>query len=467
MGMSINRNFGFGSRKTLTENQRLKERTFARLSSGLRINSAKDDAAGLSISMRLTSNFRGIDTAVRNASDGISMVQTAEGALGQVTENLQRMRELAVQASNGTLTRSDRDSIQKEMSQLTEQIEAVSENTTFNGRNLLNGSGGGTTLQIGPDAGDTLQINALDARPDRLGQSAEATAQSTGIGLTTGDLSINGVEIRATSSRDDGLSTANQDSSARAIARAINDASDLTGVTAQAETTRVNGGEVIGGELSAANSLEINGVTIAGINVEAGDGGDALINSINAAAEDTGVVASRNDNGQLSLSATDGRNISISVTGNADQITGFSSGTTSADVQLTSSEAFDVGGNDPSVVSLNAGTQGPGSSSSIANVDVTTVDGANTAIEQIDRALESVSSQRSRLGATQNRLESTISNLNVASENAQNASGRISDADFAQEAAELIRQRILERSNIAMRSQANISQKAALQLLNG
>ena len=164
MGMSINRNFGFGSRKTLTENQRLKERTFARLSSGLRINSAKDDAAGLSISMRLTSNFRGIDTAVRNASDGISMVQTAEGALGQVTENLQRMRELAVQASNGTLTQSDRESIQQEMSQLTEQIEMVSENTTFNGRNLLNGSGGGTTLQIGPDAGDTLQIEALDAK---------------------------------------------------------------------------------------------------------------------------------------------------------------------------------------------------------------------------------------------------------------------------------------------------------------
>ena len=100
--------------------------------------------------MRLTSNFRGIDTAVRNASDGISMVQTAEGALGQVTENLQRMRELAVQASNGTLTQSDRESIQQEMSQLTEQIEMVSENTTFNGRNLLNGSGGGTTLQIGP-----------------------------------------------------------------------------------------------------------------------------------------------------------------------------------------------------------------------------------------------------------------------------------------------------------------------------
>ena len=467
MGMSINRNFGFGSRKTLTENQRLKERTFARLSSGLRINSAKDDAAGLSISMRLTSNFRGIDTAVRNASDGISMVQTAEGALGQVTENLQRMRELAVQASNGTLTQSDRESIQQEMSQLTEQIEMVSENTTFNGRNLLNGSGGGTTLQIGPDAGDTLQIEALDARPEQLGQSAEATLQSTGVGLMTGDLSINGVDIRATSSRDDGLSTENRESSARAIASAINDASDLTGVTARADTTVVTGGEIMGGELSATDSLEINGVTIAGVNVEADDAGDTLINSINAATDETGVIASRNEEGQLSLSATDGRNISISVTGNADQITGLSSGTTSADVQISSSESFDIGGTDPSVVSLNPGTQGPTPSSAIANVDVTTMDGANTALEQIDRALETVSSQRSRLGATQNRLESTISNLNVASENAQNANGRISDADFAQEAAELIRQKILERSNIAMRSQANISQKAALQLLNG
>ena len=466
MGLLINRNRGLTPQRKLNETQRNLQKTFARLSSGLRINSAKDDAAGLSIATRMGSNFRGLEMAMRNANDGISMAQTAEGALGGITENLQRMRELAVQASNGTLTQSDRESIQSEMSQLTDEINRVSETTTFNGRKLLDGSSGPTQLQVGATAGDTIEIGATDTRASTLGQSAQVTASSNGTALAQGELELNNVAIRATSATDDTVSTERADESAMALANAINDAAALTGVTAQANATEVTTSTVQGGTLDTANSLTINDVAITGIDVEVADGGDALMDAINAVSDDTGVIASRNADGGLDLSASDGRNIAIETTGNADQITGFTSGVTVGTVTLESSENFTISGTDPGAVNITAGTQGQSAQTALDSTDVSTQRGAEEAIARIDRALEDVTSRRSSFGAMQNRLESTINNLAVASENTQIARSRIQDADFAKEAAELIRQQILERSSLAMTGQANISQKAALQLLS-
>lgn len=466
MSLTVNRPKGLLAQRQLNQAQKNKERTFARLSSGLRINSAKDDAAGLSIATRMGSNFRGLEMAMRNASDGISMAQTAEGALGGITENLQRMRELAVQASNGVLTQTDRESIQAEISQLSDEISRVSETTTFNGKNILDGSSGVTNLQVGPNSGDTISIGAIDVRASSLGQTAQTSASLESGGLNSGDLTINGTAVRATANTDDTLSTVNANESAIALAAAINDASGSSDVTAVVNDNVVAGGTIDGGTLDAANALTINDVTITGFEVASDDGGDTLINAINAETETTGVVASRNVDGNLELNASDGRNIAIETTGDAAQITGLSTGVTTGTVRLESSDAFVISGNDPAAANLSSGTQGLTPTSTVDSVDVTTRSSAEDAIARIDRALEEVSSRRSGLGAMQNRLESTINNLSVASENNQVASSRIQDADFAKEAAELLRQRILERSSIAMSGQANISQQAALLLLN-
>jgi flagellin len=465
MSLKINRSSGLSSQRHLNKAQKNLQKTFARLSSGLRINSAKDDAAGLAISTRMGSNFRGFEMAIRNANDGISMAQTSEGALSGVTENLQRMRELAVQASNGTLSSRDRESIQNEMGQLTDEIDRVSKTTTFNGRKLLDGSGGSTQLQVGASPGDTIQMDAIDTRSGSLGQSAQVTASSNGASLQSGDLELNGVSVRATSPTDDTLSTSMASQSAMAIANAVNDSSASSGVSATVNDTVVSGATIQGGTLDSNNSLTINDVTITGINVAASDGGDTLIDAINAVTDDTGVVASRDQSGNMELVASDGRNIAVETTGTADQITGLSSDVTTGTITLDSSESFTVSGGDPSAVNLTAGTQGQSAQTAIENVDVSTQGGAEDAIERIDRAIEEVSSRRSGLGAMQNRLESTVNNLSVASENTQLARSRIEDADFAKETAELIRQRLLQRSSMAMSGQANVSQQAALQLL--
>jgi flagellin len=465
MGLTINRSVGLGAQRNLNKSQKNMQKTFARLSSGLRINSAKDDAAGLAISTRMGSNFRGFEMAIRNANDGISMTQTSEGALSGITENLQRMRELAVQASNGTMNSQDRQNIQSEVGQLTDEINRVSETTTFNGNRLLDGSGGVTQLQVGASAGDTIQMNPIDTRTDSLGQSAQVMASSAGADLQSGDLELNNVAIRATAPTDDTMSTTMSGQSAVALANAINDSSASSGVTATVNDNTVSGNAIQGGTLDSNNSLVINDVTIMAIDIAVSDGGDNLMDAINAATDETGVVASRNQEGNIELMASDGRNIAVETTGSADQITGLDSGVTTGTVTLDSAESFTVEGGDPSAVNLTAGTQGQSAESALTNVDVSTQGGAEDAIARIDRALDEVSSRRSGLGAMQNRLESTVNNLSVASENTQIARSRIADADFAKETAELIRQRLLQRSSMAMSGQANVSQQAALQLL--
>ena len=229
-------------------------------------------------------------------------------------------------------------------------------------------------------------------------------------------------------------------------------------MTATVNDTSVSGNSVQGGTLDSANALTINDVTITGFDA-ADDGGDSLINAINAQSESTGVVASRNVDGNVDLTASDGRNIAVEATGNAAQITGLDTSVTTGTVTLQSDASFTVAGTDPGAANLTAGTQGISSNTAVDSVDVTSQSGAEDAIARIDRAIEQVSSRRAGLGAMQNRLESTINNLSVASENSQIAQSRIQDADFAKEAAELLRQRILER-RVSLAGQANISQQA-------
>ncbi len=448
--------------------QKLLGKAFQKLSSGLRINSAADDAAGLAISNRFTSQTRGLNQAIRNANDGVSLVQTAEGALQSVTDNLQRIRELSIQAANGTLNDADRGAIQSEIDQLSSEIERIGDTTTFNGRKLLDGSEGPQSFQVGANANETISVGRIDARASTLGAAAFADgAQIDASGVDAGELEINGVEIRATQDVDDTLSSAGNDRSAIAVAAAINDSSPTTGVTAQANATEVEGQAIQGGTLDTDNRLVINGETISGFEVNADDAQGNLVDAINSVSDRTGVVASRTEGGEIQLEAQDGRNIDIQTTGDADQITGLQDGTTTGTVTLSSDAQFTVDGADPLDAGLEAGIAGVTDSRAVTTIDVTTVEGANRAIEIADRALGQVSSIRSQLGAVQNRFESTISNLSSVSENIQASNSRIQDADFAAQSANLIKQQILGQANIAVLAQANASNNSALRLLGG
>lgn len=450
------------------QNKKLLGLAFQKLSSGLRINSAADDAAGLAISNRFTAQTRGLNQAIRNANDGISLTQTAEGALQSVTDNLQRIRELSIQAANGTLNDADREAIQAEISQLGSEIERIGETTTFNGKKLLDGSGGPQSFQVGANSRETITVGSVDARASRLGSAAFADGtQIDPSGIDAGELEINGVEIRATQDVDDPLSSTGNDRSAIAVAEAINDSSANTGVTAQVNATQVEGQAIQGGTLDTDNRLVINGETISGIDVNADDAQGNLVDAINSVTDRTGVVASRTEGGEIQLEAQDGRNIDIQTTGNADQITGLTDGTTTGTVTLSSDEQFTIEGVDPLDAGLQAGIAGVTDSRAVDTIDVTTVEGANRGIEIADRALSQVSSIRSKLGAVQNRFESTISNLSSVSENIQASNSRIRDADFAAQSANLVKQQILDQANIAVLAQANASNNSALQLLGG
>jgi flagellin len=324
-----------------------------RLSSGLRINSAKDDAAGLAISDRMTSQIRGLNQAARNANDGISLAQTAEGALQESTNILQRMRELSVQSANDTNTSSDRSSLQAEVSQLISEMDRIATTTQFNGKNLLDGTLGTSSFQVGANANQTISLTIDGARASQLGALATgssnvaqtATATETGgallqtamtqvstayTGVNTpaivggGDLTINGTNIVATTAED---ATAGKTvGSAYAKAIAIN-ASGVDGVTATASNTKTSasltGSLFINNSLtndagvadaSMTYALTINGDQVFAQTFDystADVSVDSIVTSINNNTEDTGVIASKSSTDQLVLTAADGRDIII------------------------------------------------------------------------------------------------------------------------------------------------------------
>lgn len=469
MTLRINSNKeSLNSLNSLQRNQGLLNKAFQRLSSGSRINSAADDAAGLAITQRFTSQVRGLSQAIRNASDGVSLTQTADAALGSSEDALQRIRELSVQAANGTLTDGDRESIQAEVGQLQDELDRIGGSTTFNGRKLLDGTAGNQSFQIGANANETVTAPTFDARAGSIGRAAVATGGAiSATGLQNGELSVNGIAIRATVAVDDTASSTQNTGSAIAVSRAINDSTRLTGVTATANATRVTGGAAQGGQLDSNNTLSINGFAFTSVDVNAADGGGGLVDSINAASDETGVTATRNVAGGIDLRAQDGRNIDVQATGNAATISGLSSGTTTGTVTLTSDSQISVAGTQPADAGLAAGLYGVRADSSVANIDVSTVDGANNALQTVDRALAQIGQSRSRYGALQNRFEGTISNLSNVVENTSAARSRIADADYGQEAANLIRARILGQANISVLAQANVSSQIALRLLAG
>ena len=445
----------------------------ARLSSGLRINSARDDAAGLAISDRFTSQIRGTNQAARNANDGISLAQTAEGALASVSSNLQRMRELAVQSANATNSSSDRAALQQEVSQLRSEIDRVATQTQFNGISLLDGTFSSQNFQVGANAGQTITVSSIaSARTSSLGQSygvsLTGTALTASTGITgAGQFAIQGVDIYAGSSVG---------GNARDIAAAIN-ARSIAGVTATAQATSAAGSWAATASATAGTAtLTINGIAI-GLTLTTVQATDVAntISAINANSAATGVTAT-NNGGAITLGAVDGRNIDSSfalgtATNMAKQDIGLGSvaATTwsSYNVSYTGTAALAVTGSASAGVKglTNASTAAAATGTAVSVLDVSTVNGANAALASIDAALSSVSGSRASLGAIQNRFQSTIENLQVQSENLSAARSRIQDADFAAETAALSRAQVLQQAGTAMVAQANQMPNQVLTLL--
>ncbi|MFW2355092.1 flagellin [Hydrogenophaga sp.] len=368
------------AQRNLTQSAGSLATSMQRLSSGLRVNSAKDDAAGLAISERMNAQVRGLNVAARNANDGISLAQTAEGALGKVGDMLQRMRELAVQSSNATNNQTDRNALDAEVTALKDEIGRVAGSTKFNGTSLLDGSFASQSFQVGANAGETITVSTI----------ADVTLANLG-GTTN-------------------------------IATTSVAASALTGFA----TAIPAGGVTI-------NGVDIGAVTAAG---SAGERANQMVSAINKVSAQTNVGASYDAaTGQISLRSTSG---SIVVAGASATvpIAGFAAGTTAA-----------------------VATTG------IAGLNVQSFDNSQTALVQIDKALEAVNTSRANLGALQSRFENAVSSIQITAENTAAARGRIVDADFAKETSNLSRSQILQQAGTAMVAQANQAPQGVLALL--
>ena len=462
-----------------------------RLSTGVRINSAKDDAAGLAISTRMTANIRGLSAAIRNANDGISLTQTAEGSLNAIQDNLQRIRELAVQASNTGNNNSDRAALNAESAQLIQEINRVADNTAFNGIKLLDGSFQNQSLQVGAgnELNDRILISIGNAKANALGvgggssylTTVTAAAAGNGTALASGELVINGFAVGATVS--DGVSSgASANASGIAIAAAINAISGSTGVTAKVAANTL-AGTTVGSAGSAINAgdITINGVAlgaIAAASAATGPTRGAQVSAaVNAVTSQTGVTATFDTStGAVALTAADGRNIIVTYDGtNATaQKTGLgTAGTKVAVVSLSSSglsgitlaaatsdgaarSGFTTLGYSAAVATAGAG---------VSTVDLTTVSGAQTALSTLDKAINTVTDSRAAMGAYQNRLTASISNLETTSMNLQASRSRILDTDYAKETTNLAKSQIITQAATAMLAQANQSSQSVLALL--
>ncbi|MDO9052931.1 MAG: flagellin [Gallionella sp.] len=482
----INTNMAsLNAQRNLNTSQTAQNDALQRLSSGMRINSAKDDAAGLAITSRMSSQIAGSNQAIRNANDGISLAQTAEGDLSQISNNLQRMRDLAVQASNATNSASDRAALNAEVQSLAQEIDRVSQNSSFNGVKLLDGSFTAQNFQVGANAtaNDSVQIASIaSARISQLGSAGATTAATrTGTATTTalaaGDVTLNGFQVGASNV---GALPGESAASAKQIAVAINAISGSSGVTATANTTSVAGAAATAfAALTAANSLSVNGISIGAIaagTTAAGQGANVAA-AFNSVSSQSGVTASANaTTGVVTLSAVEGRDITLLALGTTtvaqalaatglvtgDTVTPAAAVTTRGTITLSSNNAAGIvqGG----AAAASAGLTAAGlvtaattvsNVSAISAINISTAAGATSALSAIDGALATVNSSRASLGAYQNRFASVVSSLQTTSENLTASRSRIQDTDFAAETASLSRAQILQQAGTAMLAQAN------------
>ena len=445
-------------------NQAGASKSMEKLSSGFRINRAGDDAAGLAISEKMRGQIRGLKQASRNAQDGISLIQTAEGSLNETHSILQRMRELAVQASNGTSTDNDRAEIQKEVSQLVDEIDRISNTTEFNTKKLLNGKAG---VQGSVTAGSTIgqfiggtektlegtYVITIDT--DAASKATRAAGSDIGTvnNFSSKDYSINGIQINVADL---------DDSNVAGLATRINEYTAQTGVEASASATQITLTQVNYGSkhsitIAGDDSAELGGTLTAGKDVRV---------DITTADGTTADVADLVGDGQMVTipDGYDGAGLTVKVTGTANN--------ESFTVNVTQgSLSFQIGANEGQDMSLAINEMSTSklgdveAGNYIRDIDLSTQGGAKAATSVINKAIDQVSAERSKLGAVQNRLEHTIANLGTSAENLQAAESRIRDLDMAEEIMAFTKNNILQQAATAMLAQANMAPQSVLQLL--
>jgi flagellin len=491
MPLTLNTNIdSLNAQRNLTTSKSSLSQALQRLSSGLKINSAADDAAGLAIASNFTTQINGTNQAVNNANDAVSEAQTAGGALSTLTQNLQSIRTLAVEAANGSNSAADRAALDQQVQQQISEITRIAAQTNFNGARVLDGSAGVTNYQVGANVGSTISVNLTQGvRSDQIGQVATASTTATTAALT-GTLSIAvGTGTAVTVGTSVAGSQAGQTAgSAYAKAQAINIAG-ISGLTASANTAVVETtgfSNVVAGTGASTYDLSINGQAIySGTgNIAAG----STLTAANVAAQinlysslDGNVTASV-ASGKLTLTAADGSDIKVQQTVAGATVSGTgidaslagTNGTVagtlgagqvnSGKVTLESNSNIQLSGTDVAAIGQTAGTISLGSNT-LANANVLTVSGANNTINAVDAALATVSSLQSQLGAIQNRFTSTVSNLQSTVQNLTSSRSTIQDADFAAETAKLTQSNVLQQAGISVLAQANQQPQLILKLL--
>ena len=474
MPQVINTNImSLNSQRNLNRSQNALQTSLQRLSSGLRINSAKDDAAGLAISERFTAQIRGLNQAVRNANDGISLSQTAEGALSEAGNILQRIRELAVQSANATNSASDRQALNAEVGQLVAELDRIATNTEFNGQKLLDGTFGSAIFQVGANANQTIGTTTGNFRTSQYGDYRVSGAASSGAATAR----IGGETVTVNGSLGSRDFTIAAGESAKGVAESINAFVNDTGVRAFAKTELEVSFDAAGAYIIDVTSDNETAETIAFTlgDPTSADGLSAAVTAFNDASSKTGVTARLNeDSTAIILTNSTGNNITMmdKATPNAGNVTvggavltadgAVDTAVITGQVTFDSDRSFSVSGTAGQSLtnSIEASDL-----MSVAQLDVSTVDDANEALAIVDAALNIVNGQRAKFGAIQSRFESTIANLSTNAENLTAARSRIRDTDFAQETAELTRAQILQQAGTAMLAQANLQPQNVLALL--
>ena len=526
MASVLNTNMpSINTQRKLSKAQSALDKSLERLSSGLRINTARDDAAGLAISERMTAQVRGLTVATRNANDGVSMAQTAEGALAEMGDILQRIRELAVQSANATNSAGDRKSLNDEVNQLVAELNRFANTTEFNGMKLLNGDDPVSAFHVGANSNQTIVATTTDFRTSKYGSyqigNATVTSSTAGAGKgvsisnavtnTTANVSSN-LQVTGAAVSKPGTMTLNGPNASGTVALTVSDSAadiaskinsqDLTGIKATARTETMIGfttGDYtieISTTNATSNSANTETATISfsvpkigGDTI--GSSAEALTDAVNAFNEQsskTGITAKLNDaKTGIILENDEGKNINITLKNPANTIymgnqssgvsaatsaSGATTFTAAGQVTLDSARSYSVtlaASMNIQAGVLSGGSMGAGTYGStlqrVDSLDITTIKGANDAIHICDSAIDAVNAQRAKYGALQNRFEHTISNLQTSHENVSAARSRIQDADYVAETAALSRNQVLQQAATSMLTQANNLPQNILTLL--
>jgi flagellin len=472
--------------------------SLAKLSSGLRINSAADDASGMSIADSLRSQASSLSQAVSNANDGVSIAQIADGAMDEQISILDTIKTKATQAAQDGQSTSSRQALQSDIASLLTELDNIASTTSYNGKSLLSGSFTNSEFQIGAYANQTVSMSISATSSDKIGQTRFETSD---MGATLGTATVSYVDSNGTTQN---LASVTISTSAGtgigALADMINKSTDSTGISASWSLTQTGSAAVAAGTISG---LTINGINIATtLEVEANDNSGTLVDAINQYSDTTGVTASINSEGALELTSTDGRAIEISVNDDASGVLtgiaadGGADSTYTGRLTLTKAGAADIDMTIGGTTDLDTATASGGTEASVSLQDmmsaidsttaeamgaytndnavgsgedltagVTTYAGAQAMIKIAQTAQESLDSIRASIGSVQNQLESTINNISVTQVNVTSAESQIRDVDFATESANYSKYNILAQSGSYALSQANSVQQNVLKLL--